>query len=90
MNRRGLIAGVAALAASSVVPISLSVARPHPTAAAYEFARRVMGLPAEDQALFAAMLRAVPGRDPLLTQLAEVIEDLAQQNGWVKGEQYGV
>lgn len=87
MNRRQIMAGAAALAASSVLPVGHASATPLHSAEAYEFARIVMGLPAAAQALLAAMFRAT-SHDPLTMQLADLIEQLACQNGWVRGEQH--
>jgi hypothetical protein len=90
MNRRTVLTGAAALAASAVVPVSI-VRAVHPgdlpSIAAAEFAAIVMAMPAEKKALFAAMLRNNT-TGPLRNELADVIEQLAVQDGWVRGEQH--
>jgi hypothetical protein len=83
MNRREIIVGAAALAAASTVRIAQAVPMD-----GHEFVRIVIGLPAAEQAAFASMLRAIPNKVAGVDRMADLIDQLARQNGWVRGEQH--
>lgn len=94
MNRRALLAGLAALAASTVVPASLAgIASKPATVAAMsvtegaELAALVMAMSPAKKAVFAALIRR-RGSDPASVEFADLLEQLAVQGGWVRGEQH--
>jgi len=69
------------------VGIASAVPRDTPTPEAAEFVATVMSLPEDGKRLLAAMLRLRP-IDRQSIELADLIDRIADQGGWVRGEQH--
>lgn len=87
MNRRDLITGAAALAASAVVPVGLVAAKAAPSPTSLEFVRVVTSLPAETKIVAAAQIRlmaascATNASASLLLRLADIVERMGREEG---------
>ena len=72
MNRRALITGAAALAASSIVPVTITASSP--SASAEEFVRLLATASPDQKLAFAADLREWPNPPTAIRLMADVIE----------------
>lgn len=77
MNRRALIAGAAALAASSGVPAAITASAS--SATAVEFVRLLANSSPDQKLAFAADLRAWPNPPTAIRLMADVIERWGQR-----------